>query len=458
MEKINAPIISANELWSKTPEEFNSWRKEHDYPRIINYLKNNLTNFEQWMKEQKVLYDDLSECGPAVFLKPSKEIIIYELKNHDDEIVKEIRKEVYNVGEVVFHDKFVVSKKEVVTYFEWAKKDEDCIKNRDEINFFINRAEGRKAFLQGLELLDIGDISLPHNFIMGKRDLSFLNLNNLVINHCFGGELTLWYCSAINLNIYGDLAFVNIFKTKFTQAGSWKSSLLHLHNGTYQNWTILHTDVSLFADNATLFRWDVTGSMFNINIEHSDIKECDFKENEIKYPQDYKKAANFHKAIKLVYSKIGQTSNAGKHFYKEKSFEQKSLLKVKHTFGEKLYKEKNKLRKAKIYFNAYLEYLNLSFQKILWGFGEKPSRVFTWALFTIIISYFLYQFNPKSATYCNSIDSLYYSIVTFTTLGYGDIQQTNSFLKLYSSIEAFLGLSLMALAVAGFASKSKDYS
>ena len=53
--------------------------------------------------------------------------------------------------------------------------------------------------------------------------------------------------------------------------------------------------------------------------------------------------------------------------------------------------------------------------------------------------------------------SLYFSIVTFVTLGYGDISQTSSLLQLLSAIEAFCGMFLTGLFLAGFASKTKQY-
>ncbi|WP_373416061.1 ion channel [Vibrio parahaemolyticus] len=48
-------------------------------------------------------------------------------------------------------------------------------------------------------------------------------------------------------------------------------------------------------------------------------------------------------------------------------------------------------------------------------------------------------------------------MVTFVTLGYGDISQDKPWLQIYSSIQAFSGMVLMGLFLAGFASKSKAY-
>lgn len=42
------------------------------------------------------------------------------------------------------------------------------------------------------------------------------------------------------------------------------------------------------------------------------------------------------------------------------------------------------------------------------------------------------------------IDSLYFSLVTFTTLGYGEITISDSFLRLFSALQALTGLTLTA--------------
>ncbi|RYA24507.1 hypothetical protein CRU96_02395 [Malaciobacter halophilus] len=459
MKKILSPNITAQDLWNKTPEEFNLWRREHDYPRIINYLKNNFTNFTTWMKEEVVTDEDILEFGPAIFLKPVEKIIIYELKNNE-EVTREIRKDQHNVGETIFHEKLVLSRKDITPYFKWAKKNNECIDARVEINFSINSREGRKAYIdRNLELIDAGNIRLPHGFMLGGRDLEFLNMDDLIIDNCWSNtELRLWYSSAINLSIYGDLAFLNIFQTQFTEVGANRTRLLKLNNGTYQDWTIIDSHINLFATNSTLYRWKVTANSFQMNLEHSDIKDCDFKESEIKFQQEYKAVSNFHRNIKRAYSNLGETSKAGKHFYKEKYFEQQSLKRPKFHFREELKKEKKFIPKSQIFIKSYLKYVSLLFQNLLWGFGEKPSKVFLWALFIVFFSAFVYSFHSESKTVNSFIDSIYYSIVTFTTLGYGEITQEDNFLKLYSSVEAFLGLSIMALVVAGFASKSKDYS
>ena len=53
-------------------------------------------------------------------------------------------------------------------------------------------------------------------------------------------------------------------------------------------------------------------------------------------------------------------------------------------------------------------------------------------------------------------DYLYFSMVTFTTLGYGDILPKTTTLRMICGSEAFLGAFMMGLVVAGFANRKAD--
>lgn len=464
MKKVLAPKITASELWNKTPDEFNLWRKKYDYPRIIKYLKNDLTNFTKWMEEEKITDNDFLDFGISIFIKPKQIIMIYKLKDKAENIIFEIREPKHTVGEIIFHDKTVLSRKDIVPYFTWAKKDKECIADRVEMLFFINSRTGRQIYINSnLELLDIGNIELPKNFQLSGRNLEFLNLDDLTLNKCWNNShLKLWYSSAINLTVNGDLAFVDIYKTSLTQVGAVRINSLKLNNGTFQDWKIENSESSLISKNSKLHKWNVSENSFNITLINSDIQDCVFKEGTINYNKDYYSASQLHRNMKRVYSHIGQQSNAGKHFYKEKLFEQKALMFTPKSYLEySPFKNETKNKKKFLFIlhhiKSYSKSVSLLFQKYLWGFGEKPARVFGLSILVIILSSLVYYFDSKSITVENAINSTYFSIVTFTTLGYGDISQKDNFLKLFSSFESFIGLSLMGLVIAGFASKSKDY-
>jgi len=51
------------------------------------------------------------------------------------------------------------------------------------------------------------------------------------------------------------------------------------------------------------------------------------------------------------------------------------------------------------------------------------------------------------------VNPIYFSVVTFTSLGYGDIQPTSVFMKVAAASEALVGLALMALFILAWARK-----
>ncbi|NQT56298.1 MAG: two pore domain potassium channel family protein [Desulfobacteraceae bacterium] len=294
--------------------------------------------------------------------------------------------------------------------------------------------------------------------LIGRRT-EFLNLDDLIIENARSNTyIKLWFSSAINLTVIGNFAFLDAYKTPFTEVGATRTRSMKLFNGNYQNWNLKDCDLNFKATNSTLHLWKVEGNYFQCTLEHSDIKDCNFKEGQTKIGQGYKQAARFHRIVKRVYSQVGDFAKAGEHFYKEKQFEQSSMMRAKHHYWTEIQKEKRTLSKWVIYLKSYTKFMLLAFQNLLWGFGEKPSRVFLWAVFVIIGSAILYNYHPDSCTLNEKVNSFYFSVVTFTTLGYGEITQVTPFLKVYAAIEALLGLSLMALVIVGFAAKTKDYS
>lgn len=101
------------------------------------------------------------------------------------------------------------------------------------------------------------------------------------------------------------------------------------------------------------------------------------------------------------------------------------------------------------------------------GYGEEPIRVVLFSLLLIFccaIAYFflgvvsagtMLQFNPQ-ASWLEQLQlfgtCLYYSVVTFTTLGYGDITPVG-LSRLVAAVEAFTGSFTIALFVVVFVKK-----
>ncbi|OOE52494.1 potassium transporter Kef [Salinivibrio kushneri] len=99
------------------------------------------------------------------------------------------------------------------------------------------------------------------------------------------------------------------------------------------------------------------------------------------------------------------------------------------------------------------------------GYGEDPLRVVIFSVLVIVscaLAYFALgttQANPiypdltgVEARFYELLNALYFSVVTFTTLGYGDITPSG-FARFIAAFEAFLGSFTMALFVVVFVKK-----
>jgi len=95
-------------------------------------------------------------------------------------------------------------------------------------------------------------------------------------------------------------------------------------------------------------------------------------------------------------------------------------------------------------------------------YGTNWIRLFSWAIGLIFVFGFFYflgnQFGSgiegaATEPIASLGDSLYYSVVTFTTLGYGDLQPVGPIMKFLSTLQSFLGGVFMALIVLVFARK-----
>ncbi|MBN1872296.1 MAG: two pore domain potassium channel family protein, partial [Candidatus Omnitrophica bacterium] len=117
------------------------------------------------------------------------------------------------------------------------------------------------------------------------------------------------------------------------------------------------------------------------------------------------------------------------------------------------FKEKS-MEKIWLRKNKNPAYLPMELMGLLSGYGEKPNRVIASSLAIIIIYSLLFYhlqsitISPDSMTKYVFWDYVYYSIVTFTTLGYGDIVPKPTVgARLLAGSEAFIGAFMIGLFV-----------
>ena len=98
----------------------------------------------------------------------------------------------------------------------------------------------------------------------------------------------------------------------------------------------------------------------------------------------------------------------------------------------------------------------LTFSFIIWGHGERPARTFFAGILIIFSSVFLYILGhllKDGAVFSPSFfEALYFSVITFTTVGYGDVTPIG-LSQLVAACESFFGLFIIPIFVIGLARK-----
>ncbi len=190
----------------------------------------------------------------------------------------------------------------------------------------------------------------------------------------------------------------------------------------------------------------------------------------------YIDARNAYRIAKNQSNIIGDYEESGKYYYKERMYNGKMIFPRINDEDKNEFKLKKtsilKNLKHKKYHKCILPKIMDLLSKYIVGYGEKPQNVLFFSFILISIFAYLYmiaglRFNINvdcTMNYHRTIkyslldisnldfkefmsdyfQAWYFSIVTFTTVGYGDIIPINYHGKVLASIEMFLGVTVIA--------------
>jgi hypothetical protein len=147
--------------------------------------------------------------------------------------------------------------------------------------------------------------------------------------------------------------------------------------------------------------------------------------------------------------KRGEYDFSSKYLQLEKKAERKQLI----LFYKERFKRKNKLEgtiqkskylKDKHFYYSYLKFIwNFLSEKTV-GYGERPTRaLFSSVAFIIFYGLIYSLFNLLKESDLGR--SMFFSIVTFTTVGYGNNYPESGLGEIFSASEMFLGVTFIAI-------------
>lgn len=172
---------------------------------------------------------------------------------------------------------------------------------------------------------------------------------------------------------------------------------------------------------------------------------------------DYEYASMLYKYAALNYERDGEFFNYSYCFYQSKELYRKflgfsliaprrirSISKARHQYSPGQF------------FKAVAYWLVLTFSAVIWGHGEKPSRTLLAALSVIVLSAVIYTFgflsDGQSLFRPRAFEAFYFSVVTFSTVGYGDLVPLG-LSRVVAIVEVLSGLVFMPLFIIGLSRK-----
>ena len=186
--------------------------------------------------------------------------------------------------------------------------------------------------------------------------------------------------------------------------------------------------------------------LFQSNLKNSNLKNYNFKflkdnKNGNIYEERNKKygyAEDIYSHIKSYFIAEGHPKEAEDYFFKEKLVENRKLMK--------------NISEGKDIFMSIINWIWNILKLFSSVYGRRPMYFIGWWFITIGIFELKYLYS-QGLKYSNGnpvteiIDYFYFSTVTFTTLGFGDIHPVKDWIKIFVVSESLIGAAMMAIFI-----------
>lgn len=425
------------DLWLLPQYPFDEWRKKYDYPQILSNIKSRQWKFQEWMNEYKITDEILIDGYISSFLEHKPKT---DTKDKFNYIIKVSYKGIDKIqiwnsydgktqskgdGEPVLYE--YIGK--FIPYYDWCLSKGKQISLIDTFDRYEPNTVNEQVYLNSnIRLLKMGGIRPPTNSInillRGKK-LEFVNVAGLELKGTiyFGdmGNLSFHHCAIDNIKCNElDMPLIDFYYSSIQNT--------QINNSNISSWDFINCFFSGNIINSKLNSIRIYSGQFLPNFINSEIDKFSINTEWIPCPNDFEKTYR-----SLFKGAIESNNNDLVVHYK--------LL------------EKEFIRKKTKGLRRIIMWINKNY----WGYGYEPYRLLYFTIISIIVFGIFYSFFPAllnlkvSDSYLNHLgNSIYYSIITFTTLGYGDISPSG-FLKPFAAFEALLGVITIGFLVTGLA-------
>jgi hypothetical protein len=492
--------LNPMQLWRLKPSDFNLWRQKNDLPDLFNYFKEKLPKFDEWLSRYKISDDEFVKATSTAkwFLGDDQRYLYHFKKDGESTFSIHINPTPQNSISPIQKD--IVWKKRFVPYLSWAKlhvarygfivADKG---NKSFVEKFVYNlwsasetyAYSRAYLFQNYPVLKLGGVRLPNGTSIGDRNLDFVDLDGLVIEGDNHGP----YSVHINIASCRNMSFKETDLHHFYFSDCQIEDMAVIESRLQD---FYFTDCDLARPRFERCR------IYKMGVANTWIGQPRFTETDISeftYIPDKKTTPanrfNNYRVLRTAFQHLGKRSEASHYYYLERCAERKMLYSPYSSNSKKFprskyrgdisslivnFRRKRITRKqlAKLLmslvwfhinkwinpryfvFTAYykLKYLSSLINYLSWGYGERPARVLGWAALFVVAFGAVFYLWPDHKTSGDILTSFYFSVVTFTTLGYGDIAPTG-YMRLVCAAEALLGALSIGLMIAAFSNKTR---
>jgi len=302
-----------------------------------------------------------------------------------------------------------------------------------------NHIQDKRSYIVSLEEHNQAGNSMENFHLKGldapSINLLHANLKNANISNAFlrgaslsGANLSGVYAIGSNLSevdfIGCDCIGANFMMADLSKARFWHANMKGV-------------DLSESKLNGADF---LNAGLYNCNLHHANLRDARF------LTKDNFKGEGSKEGVNESGSKSARESyaNIKQHFVTNARYNDVSWA----SYNE------NRMELRRLWEEKRPGYIPFLIMGLLCGWGERPLRATVSAVSIILLyasAYFMLQSieSARSVDYSISfLDYIYYSVITFTTVGYGDfLPKAGALYKLLAGSEAFIGIFMMGLFV-----------
>lgn len=428
------------DLWLLPQYPFDVWRRTYDYPRILNSIYRRRPDFKEWMNDQGITEEFLLGGHLSDFFEHKP--LADDLNKH---LVRVTYKgminlqswHAYKANELFGEDVGVQYEyiKSYLSYYDWIlQKKGFRFSFMDDLDRMLPNTEEEYVYVStDVRMLKMGGMEPPRNAIQvmlrGKM-LEFVNVSGLVLHgkYYYGteGNLEFNHCAVDNLKC----SELDIPHLSFENCSVRN---MQIANSDVSSWLFATSTVSGKIIDSKLLSFRIFGGNFNPTFVNSQIDEWEVIHEGVQHQHDFEKT---YRALSKAADDSANRTLAADYKIRELDF----------------------IRARK----KGLEWFWMTLNKIYWGYGQKPFRLIKFSLAVIFALGLIYSFFPGSFTnndaaskcYLVSLfNACYFSIVTFTTLGYGDLSPTGA-IRILAAVEGLFGAITLGFLVAGLTKNS----